>query len=235
MHVYRVSFLFIVILNFPWVSFGQDSVLNYDLKKGEAFDILMVTTKPNTKETFKEYREKAFPVAVEMGYSFFPGLNVKETVQGKYEPKGLIFGKWTSLVMREKFLDEIEGRVPNFHEMRKKIWSVFSVTYYEVQEDYSFQLDTNKVIVATASWKKENSTSKFKGFIDRWKKALQETGGTIKLELTQGKSPSGYEYNPDYMVISQWDSQKDFEAFQTLNVAMDTDFLKHLNQFVLGK
>ena len=50
MHVYRVSFLFIFILNFPWVSFGQDNVLTYDLKKGEAFDILMVTTKPNTKE-----------------------------------------------------------------------------------------------------------------------------------------------------------------------------------------
>ena len=71
--------------------------------------------------------------------------------------------------------------------------------------------------------------------MDTWKKALEETGGTIKLELTQGKSPTGYEYNPDYMVISQWESQKAFEAFQALNVSMDTDFLMHVNQFVLGK
>jgi len=235
MNSYYLSFLFILVFNFSNFSFGQDNLLTYDLKEGEAFDILLVTTKPNTKDTFKEYREKAFPVAVEMGYSFFPGFKITEVVQGKYEPKGLIFGKWKSMAMREKFLDDIEGRVPNFHDMRKEIWSLFSVTYYEVGEDYTFQLDTNKVIVATACWNKGNSDSNFESFIHTWKKALKETGGTIKLELVEGKSPLGYEYNPDYMVISQWDTPSDFEAFEKRNVLMSPDFLKHINQFVLEK
>ncbi|MEM9361854.1 MAG: hypothetical protein AAGA43_04415 [Bacteroidota bacterium] len=231
----RLSLLFILIINFSLLCYGQDNKINYNLKKGEAFDILLLTTKKGSKDTFKEYREKAFPVAAEMGYTPLPGFSIAETTQGNYEPKGMIFGKWTSLAMREKFLDEIVGRVPNFHEMRKKIWSLFSVTYYEVQKDHSLQLEIDKTIVATAFWKKDNATSKFDSLIGEWKEAVKKTNGTLKIELANSKSPKGYTYNPDYMVISQWDNQEDFDTFKKKNLKMDVDFLKNMNQFLLKK
>lgn len=231
----QTTVLFLLLLNISIHSFGQGKLVKYELKKGEAFDILLATTKAGSKDSFKEYREKAFPVAVEMGYSFLPGFNISEIVQGKTQPKGIIMGKWTSLATREKFLDVIEERVPNFHQLRKDIWSLFNVTYYEIKEDYFFELDPSKIIVATACWKKENTQSQFDSFINKWKNALKKTDGTIKLELTNGKSPSGYVYNPDIMVIAQWDSLEDFEAFQKLNLKMDFNILKNVNQFVLEK
>ena len=118
----RLRLLLVFVITFSFLSHGQSNKITYNLKKGEAFDILLLTTKKGSKETFKEYREKAFPVAAEMGYTPLPGFNIAEVLQGEYQPKGMIFGKWTSLALREKFLDEIDGRVPNFHEMRKKIW-----------------------------------------------------------------------------------------------------------------
>ncbi len=231
----RLQLLFIFAFCFSMMSHGQSNIVSYDLKKGEAFDFLFLTTKKGSAETFKEYRQKAFPVAAEMSYSQLPGFKITQVVQGEYEPKGMVLGKWKSIALREQFLDEIEGRVPNFHEMRKKIWPLFSMTYYEVPKDLSFQLDMDKIVVATACWKKENTPSEFKNSLQQWKSAVKATNGIIKIEFTNGKSPRGYVYNPDHMIIAEWDSQADFEAFQKKNINMDSSFLKNLNQFVLSK
>ncbi|SHG68773.1 hypothetical protein [Flagellimonas flava] len=235
MKSFRLHLTSVFVLSFSLFSFGQDDLATYNLKKGEAFDILLISTKPNSKEAFKEYREKAFPVAVEMGYSFLPGFNISEILKGSLSPKGMIMGKWKSIALREKFLAEIDSRVPNFHEMRSQIWSFFTVTYYEVPTDISFQLDSKKVIVATAFWKKEKTPSKLDTYLTRFKSGVKKTGGTLKLELVQGKSPSGYYYNPDYMIIAQWDSREEFETFQKENLKIDGDFVKDINQFILSK
>ncbi len=235
MKSFRMRFSFLLLLSYSLFSFGQDHIATYDLKKGQVLDILLLTTKPDTKETMKEYREKAFPVATEMGYSPLPGFNIIETTQGNYQPKGLILGTWESLPKREEFLNVIDTRVPNFRQMRKKIWSLFDLTYYEMQEATSFELDFNKVVVATAYWKKADEQSGFDGFMAKWKSIVEKTGGTLKVELVNGYSPYGYYYNPDYLVISQWERKDDFDAFLEESLKMDTSSLKNVNQFILNK
>lgn len=235
MATHQTSILFIVFLWFSMISFGQDNILTYDLNKGEAFDILLVTTKPASQDTFKEYREKAFPVAIEMGYSFLPGFKIVETTQGNNQPTGFILGKWQSISKREQFLKEIDTRVPDFHKMRKKIWSLFDLTYYEIKENSSFQLDKSKIIVFTAYWKQDGRESGFESYILQWKEITKQSGGSLVIELTDGHSPFGYYYNPDYVVISQWDNREDFEAFLKKNLDMDTQALKNVNQFILGE
>ncbi|MEM9078479.1 MAG: hypothetical protein AAGC43_15660 [Bacteroidota bacterium] len=233
MNTNRVNSLFLFIFIFSFFCYGQDNLVTIDLKKGEAFDILFLTTREGTQDLFKEYRKTAFPVATEMGFSPIPGFKIRETVQGNYEPQSLILAKWTNLSLREKFLAEIEGRVPNFHEMRKKIWSLFNLTYYEIQQEQTIQLDREKVIVATAYWKKENMQDDFANFLTQLKKVIKKTNGTLKIELVNGRSPKGYVYNPDYMVITQWETKKEFDAFQKKSLKMGFDFLKKVNQFRL--
>ncbi|PIB29400.1 hypothetical protein [Maribacter sp. 4G9] len=229
----QMKLLLICILSVSFFSFGQDNLVHLNLKKGEVFDILFLATIDGSQETFKEYRQTAFPVASEMGFSPLPGFKIRETIQGNYEPTSLILAKWKNLASREKFLDEIEARVPNFHDMRKKIWSIFNLTFYELPEDYAIQLDREKVIVATACFKKERTKADFTEFLTRWKKAVKNTNGTLKMELVNGKSPEGYVYNPDYMAITQWETKEDFNAFQKENLKMDVGFLKNVNQFTL--
>lgn len=235
MKSYHVKLLFIFILSNSVFCFGQENVLAYNLKKGEAFDIILLTTKTGSKEIFGEYRKKAFPIAFEKGYSLLPGFNISETTQGNLQPSGMILGKWKNFAEREEFIKEIDIRVPNFHQMRKDIWSIFYLTYYEVPEDISFQLDTNKIIVATAYWKNNDKPSKFNDFIAHWKTVAKKAGADIKIELTNGKSTFGYYYNPDYLIIAQWDNREDFAAFSKQNMKMDVQSLKNVNQYLLGK
>ena len=95
-------------------------------------------------------------------------------------------------------------------------------------------MDSNKIIVATAYWKKENK-QEFDDFVTNWKATAKQTGALIKLELTNGKSPFGYYYNPDYLLIAQWDTRADFETFLKQNQKMDIQDLRNVNQYILGK
>ncbi|UZO80079.1 hypothetical protein NBT05_14125 [Aquimarina sp. ERC-38] len=233
-NVQRLSSL-LLILCFLLISTTKAQEISYTLKKGEVFDLLLVTNQPTGKEVFKNYRAEAFPVAVEKGYSFLSGFKITETLEGDIHPEGAIFGKWKSLADRQEFLKIITTRVPDFHKMRKEIWYYFTVKYYEIEQDLHFNLDPEKVIVATTYWQKEGASSEFENFIAKVKSLIETTGGSLKLAFNKGYSPEGYEYNPDYLILTQWDNKEDFDRFIKDSSTMDSTMLQTLHQFMFGK
>jgi len=210
---------------------AQSNIKSFDLKKGEVLDILLLTNQPDNEALFEKYKKTAFPVAMKLSYQPLPGYGISAYTQGNHQPQVFAFGKWGSLEKREKFLTSIEKEVPDFHEQRRALWSIFNLTYYEMPTDVSFQIDKNKVTVATAYWEKEA------GDFTKFKKALaketKKCGGKTVVELSNGKSPFGYYYQPDYLVITEWKDKATFEAFYQKNIKMKHDGVKHVNQFIL--
>ncbi len=202
----------------------------FDFKKGEIFDFLLLTNKPEADKHFGKYKETAFPVAMAMSYQPLPSYyGITDYTQGNQQPEGFVFGKWENLEKREKFIAEIDKKVLDFHHQRQKIWSYFGLTYYEMTNDVSFTINTKKHNVVTAYWKKDNAS--FNQFKKQWLKKSHKAGGKIIIELTNGKSPFGYYYNPDYLVITQWESKAIFDAFYRENLKMNHKSVKHVNQF----
>lgn len=212
--------------------FSQDHIKSYSFKKGEVFDILILTTKPNTDSLFNEYRRIAFPYAIKRTYKGLPGFRITENTQGNLEPTSFILSKWNNLENREKFIDEIESFVPDFHQRRRDLWSIFNLTYYEMSEDISFKIDKEKFNVVTAYWQTEKTP--FQKFIKRWLQKSQQEGGKTIIKLTNGKSPFGYYYEPDFLVITEWLNRASFEEFKKENLEMDHKGLKQINQFIIN-
>ncbi|MBQ4818980.1 hypothetical protein [Aquimarina sp. MMG016] len=212
--------------------FAQSNIKSFSFKKGEVLDILLLTNKPNIEKDFEKYKKTAFPVAFKRTYRPQPGFSIKETTQGNIQPTTFIFGKWNDLKNREQFISEIEDVVPDFHVQRRNMWSIFNLTYYEMPKDISFKIDKNKYNVATSYWKKDAAS--FKKFTNLWLQKSTANGGKNILQLTNGKSPIGYYHNPDLLVITQWDSKEDFDAFYKENLAMNHNGVLHVNQFVLN-
>lgn len=212
--------------------FAQSNIKSISLNKGEILDILLLTTKPGTEKAFEKYRKTAFPVGFKRTYQPLPGFKVQETVQGNIQPASFILGKWNDLQNRELFIAEIEGIVPDFHEQRRTIWSLFNLAYYEMSNDVSFSFDKDKYIVATAYWKKDDVS--FKKFKDLWLQKSNAKEGKTILQLTDGKSPMGYYYNPDWVIITQWKSKEAFDAFYKENLKMSHQGVLHVNQFILN-
>ena len=211
---------------------AQSKKKSYSFKKGEVLDILILTTKPNTDSLFAEYRKIAFPYAIKRTYKGLPGFRIAENIQGNLEPKGFILSKWDDLQKREKFIEEIENFVPDFHQQRRDIWSIFNLTYYEMPEDTSFEINKEKFNVVTAYWG-DNKIS-FKNFTEKWLYKSKENKGKTIITLINGKSPVGYYYQPDFMVITEWSDRETFEVFKKENLKMDHKGVKHVNQFIIN-
>ena len=227
----KILLLALLVCSCNSKSSAQENIRIYTFKKGEILDVLLIDQKPETDSLFQDYVKVAFPVAIEMSYKNLPGFPIVETTQGNIQPKGIGFGKWGSKRLREEFLAQIETKVPDFHSRRRAIWSYFSITYYEMPRDITFKVNRDKYNVVTAYWKKEGPG--FKEFIKAFKETSRTYGGKAVLELENGTSPFGYFYQPDYLVITEWDSKQAFDSFYQKNLEMASNGLGQVHQFAI--
>ncbi|MEM9930516.1 MAG: hypothetical protein AAF840_11900 [Bacteroidota bacterium] len=135
------------------------------------------------------------------------------------------------MAKRAATMEAIVAEFPDFHERRRKIWSSFNMTFYPMEASVSFTTDPAKFYVATMYWQEE--ATGFDRFLTTWKKKMKKNGGTNLLELTNGQSPYGYHYKPDYFVLTEWASRAEFEAFYTQDQALDHKGVRHVNQIIV--
>ena len=148
--------------------------------------------------------------------------------QGGYQPNYMALGKWKSLQQRRDFIEDIPKLVPEFHHMRRGLWSSSDLTYYEMEEDLSFTIDKARYTVVTAYWMKGKRGDKF---IRQWKKHCDEQEGEVIVELKNGEAPSGYYYNPDYFFITEWTSKVKYERFIKQLEKLDASSITNINEF----
>ncbi len=211
---------------------SQSNFKKFNFKKGEVLDILLLTTKPESGKLFQRYKETIFPVASKRSYKPQTGFKITKSTQSSFQPNHFLFGKWDNIKNREKFLAEIETKVPDFHQQRRDIWSIFNMTYYEMLDDTSFTINTDKYNVITAYWKKD--TEAFNTFKKEWLRKSKNKGGKNIVVLTNGTSTLGYYYNPDYLVVTQWDNKTAFDVFYNENLKMNHKGVKDVQQFVIN-
>ncbi|MEQ9266366.1 MAG: hypothetical protein RLN81_14145 [Balneolaceae bacterium] len=209
-------------------AYAQNSIKSFEYKKGEVLDILLARLAPDSEELYSRYRRTAFPVAFEYTFELMPVFSITELTLGNNFPTTFVFGKWSSLEKREGFLADIVDRVPDFHEQRRNTFTYIGLTYYEIPQDITITIDTDKVNIATAFWKNENQN--FSAFISDWTEEVIKYGGKVILELEEGKSPTGFYYNPDAFYLIQWESKVAFDAFAKANPLAEYETLKNVHQ-----
>lgn len=207
---------------------AQSEKKSYELKKGQVFDIIFLSNKPDVEARLQDYFKRAFPLANADGYHSLGGFGLKENLQGNYHPSSMVFGYWDDLKGRERFLKTVVAKMPDFHNMRRQIWSTFALTYWEMKEDLSFEVDPARFNVVTAYWKKEGQS--LESFQKEWQAKAKKAGGKVIVAFSEGTSPFGYHYDPDYLIMTSWDSQEAFDAFYKQNLEMDHAAIGHVNQ-----
>lgn len=205
----------------------------YTLEAGQVIDFLFLTRRPNSEEALKAYARDAIAEARALDYKGLGGFSLtRRPTQGNYFPESLIMGAWPGdFKDRADALDSLLEAVPDLYQRRLDIWSRFDMTNYELKEDKSFTVDTDKIQILTAYWLKDEEG--FERFKAKFLSTAWSTGADIKLELTDGRSPFGYEYVPHYTVLAEWDTQAEFDRFLEANLAMDHSSVRHVNQFYL--
>ncbi|UTW56306.1 hypothetical protein [Kordiimonas sp. SCSIO 12610] len=211
----------------------EDTKKTYTFKKGHVVDFLLLKQKANSGKALNEYARAAIAEARALGYKGNGGFTIaRNPIQSNIHPDSLIFGSWPgNFKDRETALKTLLAAVPDLYSKRLDVWSSFFMTNYEIKEDISFDVDRNKIQVLTSYWKKDDQ--KFMLFKESFLKKIDQYGGVMKLNLTDARSPYGYDYTPDFTTLVEWDSQADFDAFLKSSLLMDTSGVKQVNQFYL--
>lgn len=206
--------------------------VTFTFQKGQAVDFLFLTQKPETEKLLEDYFGAVFPIVKEAGYQPRPGFGISQSpTQGNHHPSRLVIASWRDSASRQRAMGSIESQVPDFHQRRRDIWSTFDMSVYEMEQDVSWTVSSEKTYVLTAYWQAEGGP--FTTFKQQWLQGAKRSGGRLVVELEDGMSPFGYHYNPDYMAIVEWATPAAFEAFYETNLAMDHRSVQHVNQFIL--
>ena len=223
----------IVLLPFVFsASQGQERLKTYHIKRGEVLDVVLLTPAPHSEVLFDHYKKTAFPVAFEYGYQPQPGFTVTDLTLGNHRPSSFVLGKWPSKGKRQGFLTDITQRVPDFHQQRRELFTYFGLTYYVMDRDLHFSIDTSKHNVVTALW--QHDLADFTTFFAQWKGRIAFMGGEVIVQLRNGKSPVGYHYDPDRLLIVQWEDETAFQRFAK-QYPLDTyEALKNVHEFVIN-
>lgn len=230
----RICILFTLI--FPSIPVeAQPNTKKYSLKKGQIFDVLLRSNNAEASQKTKDqFDQQIIPRVLKHGYQIMPhGLYFQKiAIQGNYSPEHMVLGGWKNLENRENAMRILIKEVPNFHQIRRALWTTLFSTYFEIEEDINFSIKQGKFYVVTAY--KHDKKRLFKKFMKIWEGNVLESNGNIVLKLRNGKSPFiGHYYEPNHFSITEWDSQDEFEVFLIKNKKMNHNSVKYVNQFVL--
>ncbi len=208
---------------------------SYKFEKGRVLDILYLVRKDNPREAYQKYFKEVGPFAIELGYKPLGGLSVvgKPTTGNMY-PDVIAFGSWPGdFEDRANHLKTLMKQVPDLHSRRMDLWSLFNMSWYEVKEDITLTVDSEKYYVLSAYWQ-ENETA-FERFQEMHKQATLSAGAKIVLELTDGQSPFSYMHKPELVWISEWDSEEAFKALHAKNSGLNLKAVKHVTEFPINR
>jgi len=220
--------LFVLLFS---TAFGQQNIKAFDFKKGEILDVIILSQTNDSAALFDTYKRTAFPVAFEYTYQPQPGFGISKLTLGTNKASAFLFGKWNSRKDREGFLATIADRVPDFHEQRRNLFPYFGLTYYEMQTDLTFSVDTSKYNLVTSFWNRPSDQNQ--SFFNTWKSNVESSGGSVILTLNEGTSPTGYYYNPAILCITTWENEAAFKTFSEKYPLSTYDSLENVHQFVI--
>ncbi|MBO6504889.1 MAG: hypothetical protein JJ850_05810 [Kordiimonadaceae bacterium] len=215
----------------PGTHVAAQDTKTFTFNKGQVLDVLYLIRRPDTGAALQEYFKTVGPVAQKLNYTPHGAVRVAgKPPQGNFAPDVVVFGTWPGdFEDRDRVYQQLLAEHPDLQSRRMDIWSSFNMTQYEVSKDITLSMDKAKHYVLTAYWLED--ASDLSAFQKRFMETLSATSGTSKMLLTAGRSPFGYAFTPDLMVISEWDNVLDAARFTDASKELNAHGVAHVNQF----
>ena len=194
--------------------------------------MLYLTRRPDTGAALQDYFKTAGPIARKLKYT--PQWSYHAWQVNRHRETYTLMWLLLALGQEGSQIVTVPTGVYSLNyqtckDRRMDIWSSFNMTQYELNEDVVLTMDKAKHYMLTAYWLEDAST--LDAFEASFIEALQATSGTSKMLLTGGRSPFGYAFTPDLVVISEWDNILDQAKFVDASKRLNTLGVSHVNQF----
>jgi heme-degrading monooxygenase HmoA len=185
------------------------------INRGQVLDFLNAIRNPGTDDAMNEYFGKVFPPAQQYGFKLDATfVTVAPPTQGNYHAQFFGVSSWTSKESRAKW--DNHKMDYDFKQARREIWSVFNLVYYKnLKDDIEFTVSDDKLYVITSYW--IDDMKAFKKASNKTTHSLVAAGGKKILSIGKGESPIGYQYEPDVITITEWETHEAFDQYLVNN------------------
>ncbi|GGY80340.1 hypothetical protein GCM10011613_26710 [Cellvibrio zantedeschiae] len=185
----------------------------HDLKAGERLTFVLSENKPGGEEVAKTYFSKAFPLAQEAGMREITTFKVLKTVLGDGKPEGSGLYLWPNKEAANKTRNNPDY-LKNFKPLRPQAWNQLQAVDMEITKPMTINLDKTKTYTAGLIWIKDKAA--YERYFEGAKAARERLGSKTILKLPgvrYDKLTEGEITPPDLVVIQEWPTAKDAEAY----------------------
>ena len=208
----------------------QVQVDTVQFDQGSTLAVLIGIVKPDRMQARNQYFQSVFPIASKYQYNLGVAFNVRTPTRGNYHPGFVAIASWPSAEHRYRFLQD--PAVPSdLSAQRREIWARFDQMFYEnIDEAVTFEVRSDKIYVFSNFWVEDQQL--FKSYLQSFTAGMAAAGGEFLTLLEEGQSPKDHMYEPNAMVISQWDNEEAFKRYlNKLGSRIPNDGLKNTNEF----
>lgn len=185
------------------------------IKKDQVLDFLNAIRKPETDDAMNEYFGKVFPPAQNYGFKLdVTFATIAPPTQGNYHAQFFGISSWVNEEGRTKW--DNHKMEYDYKQARREIWSVFNLAFYkDLKEDIEFTVSDDKLYVITSYW--IDNMKSFQKAKNKTTHNMVAAGGKQILSIGKGESPLGYQYEPDVITITEWETHEAFDAYLAEN------------------
>jgi hypothetical protein len=206
------------------------------LQKGETFCFVSATEMSNVDESvIGRYFSEVFPLATKYGMQDRGAFDIVKTINSDYPAKFQSFFTFPSPQHKRDFSKEATW--PELRELRTIAWDNLRILDYDVMEDVTIEMDSDKVYVMVWVWTKPDRFDDFVKIKDSLLALEVENGSRIVAQFDADKNNPAYytlgvEQAPDFVMLTEWDTIEQYD--KSRNSAAVAHTLKGSNTIIAG-
>jgi len=197
-------------------SIAMAEVNTFSFKKGEMMCLVSSIEYPNSSSDKQLFFSSLFPIYQSENVKVIGALKVEKVLAGEHDIPNISLVRMPNREAKSR----LDSRAAEWKDAREKtadIWKEKRQIEFELSEGKSFVFDSKKYYQLEAFWVKAEKLDDFQDYLDDSLVRVAKQGGK---RIHQFGSPYGYstlgmERAPDFYLISEWKSMKEFNQFWT--------------------
>ncbi len=191
------------------------ALLDMNFKKGEMICIISSSEYPSQRGAVQQYFNDTAQLIESENVEFVGSLQVEKVLLGQHPVPGFGFVKLPSKRSKVRLYQDRLNEWQHIRETRPDIWKELRLNDFELQQDTTFSLDTEKYYQLESFWVKQDKENEFDTFLNQDLEHRRKVGGRIVQIFGEPDmyDTLGVERAPNAYLITEWDSKEAFNRY----------------------
>lgn len=192
--------------------------INLKFSQGTVASIISSVLHPITEENRflkNEYFKGVGTITRNFGISMLGAFSVQKTLAGEHDAPSFLMLSMANTKIKDDINVTYLNRWAHLREYRSDIWEQLRIRYFEWDSFGEIVLDTDKFYQIESYRVIQDKHDEFSAYLESAKKHVTSFNGTRvrNFSMPIDYETLGKERSPDYLVITEWDKEVDFNNY----------------------